>query len=111
MVKLTMPPRPGLQEGFLPVGIRSPWFYDILSMLVAMAEIGLVRDRRCQDALELLESKRLSEPDSGLACGEAGPLRRAQWSSPAAQKRITLGFRVAAEDQILPRGRSGVPSH
>lgn len=37
-------------------------FYDVLSALVVMAELGMVRDRRCQDALDLLEGKRL--PDS-----------------------------------------------
>jgi hypothetical protein len=36
-------------------------FYDILSALVVMAEMGLVRDRRCQDALDLLERKRLAD--------------------------------------------------
>jgi len=36
-------------------------FYDVLSVLLVMAEIGLVRDRRCQDALDLLESKRLAD--------------------------------------------------
>jgi hypothetical protein len=36
-------------------------FYDVLSALVVMAEMGLVRDRRCQDALDLLESKRLAD--------------------------------------------------
>lgn len=36
-------------------------FYDVLSALVVMAELGLVRDRRCQDALDLLERKRLAD--------------------------------------------------
>jgi hypothetical protein len=36
-------------------------FYDVLSALLAMAEIGLVRDARCADALDLLESKRLPD--------------------------------------------------
>lgn len=36
-------------------------FYDVLSALLVMAEMGLVRDRRCQDALDLLERKRLSD--------------------------------------------------
>jgi hypothetical protein len=34
-------------------------FYDVLSALLVMAEMGLVRDLRCQDALDLLERKRL----------------------------------------------------
>ena len=36
-------------------------FYDVLSALLVMAEMGLVGDRRCQDALDLLERKRLAE--------------------------------------------------
>jgi hypothetical protein len=35
-------------------------FYDVLSVLLVMAEMGLVRDRRCKDAPDLLESKRLA---------------------------------------------------
>lgn len=36
-------------------------FYDVLSALLVMAEMGRVRDPRCQDALDLLESKRLPD--------------------------------------------------
>ncbi len=36
-------------------------FYDVLSVLLVMAEMGLVRDRRCQEALDLLETKRLAD--------------------------------------------------
>ncbi len=36
-------------------------FYDVLSVLLVMAEMGLVRDPRCQDALDLLERKRLPD--------------------------------------------------
>jgi hypothetical protein len=34
-------------------------FYDVLSALVVMAEMGLARDPQCRDALDLLERKRL----------------------------------------------------
>jgi hypothetical protein len=37
------------------------WHYDVLAGLTAMAEIGLIRDPRCVDALDLLESKRLAD--------------------------------------------------
>ncbi len=37
------------------------WHYDILMGLKVMAEAGFVRDKRCQDALQLLESKRLKD--------------------------------------------------
>lgn len=36
-------------------------FYDVLSALLVMTEMGLVRDPRCADALDLLESKRLAD--------------------------------------------------
>jgi hypothetical protein len=37
------------------------WHYDLLGGLKAMAEIGLVGDPRCADALDLLESLRLPD--------------------------------------------------
>lgn len=39
------------------------WHYDVLGGLRAMAELGKIRDPRCRDALDLLESKQL--PDGG----------------------------------------------
>jgi len=36
-------------------------FYDVLSVLLVMAEMSMVRDRRCRDALNLLERKRLAD--------------------------------------------------
>jgi hypothetical protein len=36
-------------------------FYDVLSVLLVLAEMGVVRDPRCQDALDLLERKRLAD--------------------------------------------------
>jgi hypothetical protein len=37
------------------------WHYDILFGLEVMAEAGYLADERCQDALDLLESKRLQD--------------------------------------------------
>jgi hypothetical protein len=37
------------------------WHYDILGGLVAMADLGLLGDERCEAALDLLESKRLGD--------------------------------------------------
>jgi len=37
------------------------WQYTFLHALMAMAEAGLLRDRRCNDALDLLESKRVAD--------------------------------------------------
>lgn len=36
-------------------------FFDVLGALVVMAEMGLVRDPRCAEALDLLASKRLAD--------------------------------------------------
>ena len=36
-------------------------FYDVLSALLVMTELGRVRDRRCREALDLLERKRLAD--------------------------------------------------
>ena len=41
------------------------WHYEMLGGLVAMAEIGLIDDPRCRDALDLLERKEL--PTGGWA--------------------------------------------
>ena len=37
------------------------WHYDVLHGLKVMAEAGLIGDPRCQEALDLLESKRLAD--------------------------------------------------
>ena len=39
------------------------WHYDVLAALKGVAEVGLIGDARCQDALDLLLAKRL--PDGG----------------------------------------------
>jgi len=52
-------------------------FYDVLSALLVMAEIGRVRDRRCKDALDLLAQKRL--PDGMFP---------AEWSSVKTASRV-----------------------
>ena len=45
------------------------WHYDILFGLKVMAEAGFISDPRCQDALDLLETKRL--PDGGFPAEES----------------------------------------
>jgi hypothetical protein len=37
------------------------WHYDVLQALLVMTRLGLVRDERCRDALDLLEEKRLPD--------------------------------------------------
>jgi len=49
-----------MSEDFVRLHYPCYWHYDVLFGLKVMAEAGFVRDERCGDALELLESKRLS---------------------------------------------------
>jgi hypothetical protein len=56
------------------------WHYDILLGLKAMAEMGLIRDPRCSQALDLLESKQLP--------GEGWPAERRYYR---VSKEIKLG--------------------
>ncbi len=69
------------------------WHYDILGGLMAMAEVGLVGDPRCSEALDLLESKRL--PDGGWPAearyyrgskGRSGPVERVDWGGAARRR-------------------------
>jgi hypothetical protein len=46
---------------FLKLHFPCYWHYDILFGLKVMAEAGFIGDRRCADALEVLESKRLAD--------------------------------------------------
>ena len=53
-----------INEDFTRLHYPCYWHYDVLFGLKVMAEAGLIRDKRCEDALDLLESKRL--PDGGF---------------------------------------------
>lgn len=48
-----------MKAQFLKLCTPAFWFYDILFGLKVMAEAGFIRDPRCQDALDVLESRRL----------------------------------------------------
>jgi len=54
-----------IHSNFVRLRFPDYWHYDILFGLTVMAEAGLVRDPRCADALDLLESKQL--PRGGWA--------------------------------------------
>ena len=63
------------------VMLRYPsyWHYDIISILKVLAETGKIQDKRCNDGLDLLETKRL--PDGGFPkedkyCQTANPEKR-----------------------------------
>ena len=53
-----------MKEEFTRLHFPCYWKYDILFGLKVMAEAGFIEDPRCEDALTLLESKRL--PDGGF---------------------------------------------
>jgi hypothetical protein len=48
-----------IHQEFIQLHYPLYWHYDILTGLKAMAELGLVQDPRCSDALDLLERKEL----------------------------------------------------
>lgn len=48
-----------MHPSFLELHFPCYWHYDILAGLKVMAEAGFLGDKRCNDALDLLESKRL----------------------------------------------------
>lgn len=52
------------KEDFIKLHYPCFWHYDMLVGLKVMAEAGFISDKRCCDALDLLESKRL--PDGGF---------------------------------------------
>jgi hypothetical protein len=50
-----------MQPDFVALHYPHYWHYDVLAGLTAMIEVGKIRDRRCADALDLLEEKRLRD--------------------------------------------------
>jgi hypothetical protein len=48
-----------ISDDFLKLHYPCYWHYDILFALKVMAEAGLIGDPRCEDALDVLEGKRL----------------------------------------------------
>jgi len=53
-----------MNDDFLKLHYPCYWRYDILFGLKVMTEAGFIKDKRCQDALDILESKSL--PDGGF---------------------------------------------
>ena len=53
-----------IHSDFLRLHYPCYWHYDILSCLVVLTEAGMIRDARCEDALDVLEAKQL--PDGGF---------------------------------------------
>ncbi len=53
-----------ISDDFIKLHYPCYWHYDVLFGLKVLAEGGFIHDKRCKDALDLLESKRL--PDGGF---------------------------------------------
>ena len=53
-----------MSDDFITLHYPCYWHYDILFGLKVMAEAGFIGDKRCHDALDVLESRRL--PDGGF---------------------------------------------
>jgi hypothetical protein len=53
-----------INPAFVQLHYPCYWHYDILFALTVLSETGQIRDERCAEALDLLESKRL--PDGGF---------------------------------------------
>jgi len=73
-----------IKKRFIKLHYPCYYEYDILFGLKVMAETGFINDSRCNDALDLLESKRL--PDGGFPAEEklyrvAGTARSSRCSS------------------------------
>jgi hypothetical protein len=50
-----------IHESFLKLRYPHYWHYDILIALKIMVEAGLIKDPRCEEALDILEQKRLAD--------------------------------------------------
>jgi len=50
-----------IDKNFVQLHYPNYWHYDVLFALKVMVEAGFINDPRCKDALDLLESKQLSD--------------------------------------------------
>ena len=86
-----------IHESFLKLRYPHYWHYDILIALKVMAEAGFIGDPRCEEALDILESKRLAdggwraegrhyhvidEPANGGSLADWGPVSRKKVMNP-----------------------------
>ena len=71
-----------MRPDFLRLHYPVYWHYDVLAGLKGMAEVGAVRDLRCREALDWLESREL--PDGG-------------WPADRRYYRVSRAFRGSSE--------------
>jgi hypothetical protein len=76
-----------MNRDFVKLHYPCYWRYDILEGLKVMAEAGFIKDERCKDALDLLESKRL--PEGGFPA--EGKYYRVSKSTPTGLSPVDWG--------------------
>ena len=79
-----------MRSAFVKLHYPCYWHYDVLFGLKVMAEAGMIGDARCEEALDLLESKRL--PDGGF------PAEAVYYKTT--EKRTKTGRRWSAFSQV-----------
>ena len=99
-----------IHESFLKLRYPHYWHYDILIALKVMAEAGCIGDPRCEEALDVLESKRLpdggwraegkhyrvvDEPANGGSMADWGPVSRKKVMNPFVTLDALLVLRAA----------------
>ncbi len=78
-----------IKKRWLSLHYPAYWHYDILSALKVLAETDKLQDRRCNDALDLLESKRLADggfPKEKRYCQSSNP--ETSYFTPADWKSV-----------------------
>lgn len=68
-----------IKDAFIRLHYPSYWYYDVLFGLKVLAEAGFIGDPRCNEALDLLESKRT--PDGGYPAEGRHYSTAASWGS------------------------------
>lgn len=79
-----------IEEDFTRLHHPCYWHYDILFALKVLAEAGFIVDRRCDEALDLLESKRLAD-DGWPAEGKYYHVARQGKDGPTPARHISSG--------------------
>ena len=109
-----------IHESFLKLKYPPYWHYNILIALKVMAEAGYIGDPRCEEALDILESKRLPNdgwraegkhyrvvdtPTSGGSLADWGPVSRGKVLNPFvtldALYVLKAAGRISIDDEVV----------
>jgi hypothetical protein len=102
-----------ISERFLRLAFPRYWQYDVLFGLMVISEAGLIRDPRCDDALDLVESKRLADGGFPAETRYYGPPHASSNASlvtwgGASQRRSNPWVTADALDTLTAAGRLAV---